>query len=180
MNNLDFINYFFKKAYKITFVYFTFWALFLQFLYYIGVLRSYQESVLLVTLSVSFVGIVLTYIYPERLKLMFIDFVISKNTFQLVDLVFHQLPLLIFLIAYDTKIKADNLVLGVVLLLIYVILNNPYNVYSFKCACAHKTKNNVHGSIELCECRDKYNLGIGMIICYFMIIILAVKLRIFA
>ena len=179
MNTLQFINYFFKKAYNLSFVYFTFWALFLQLLYYIGVLKRYQESVLLISLTVSFVGLVLTYIYPERLKLMFIDFVISKNTFQVLDLIFHQIPFLIFLISYDHSIKSDNLIFGVIMLLIYVILNNPYTVYSFTCKCAHEKENNTKGNTDLCACRNKYNLGIGMIILYFVIVILAIKLKIF-
>ena len=180
MDVFDFSNYVFKKSYKLSFVYFTFWGLIIQGLYYIGVLKKYQESVLLVTVTVAFIGLVLTYIYPERLKLLAFDYVISKNTFQIVDLIFHQLPLIIFLISYDTKIKPDNLVFGATVLLVYVLINNPYTVYNYKCACAHKHINNTPGNNNLCECRDKYNLGLGMIMVYFIIIILALKLKIFS
>lgn len=180
MDLLDFTNYIFKKSYNLTFVYFTIWGLILQLLYYIGVLKRYQESVLLVSLTVSFMGLILTYIYPEKLKLVAFDYVVSKNMFQVVDLIFHQIPLIIFLISYDTRIKPDNLIFGAIILLIYVLLNNPYDIYSFKCACAHKPKNNRYGSTDICKCRNKYNLGIGMIIVYVILIILSIKLKIFS
>ena len=179
MDTLKFSNYVFKKMWNSTFIYFTAWGLLLQILYYIGVLKKYQESVLLIVISVAFIGLVLTYIYPEKLKLQILDYTIDKNIFQLVDLVFHQIPLILFLIMYDTKIKPDNLILGIVLILIYVILYNPYKIYGFQCACAHHKKNNVKANNDICECRNKYNIGLGVMITFFIIILLAIVNGIF-
>mgnify|MGYP006075741535 CR=1 FL=1 len=179
MNTLKFSNYVFKKMWNSTFIYFTAWGLLLQILYYIGVLKKYQESVLLIVISVAFIGLVLTYIYPEKLKLQVLDYTIDKTTFQLVDLVFHQIPLILFLIMYDTNIKPDNLILGMVIILAYVILYNPYKIYGFQCACAHHKKNNVNDNNDICECRNKYNLGLCVMIVFFIIILLAIVNGIF-
>ena len=169
-----FNNYVFKKIWNLSMVYFTFWTIFVQFLYYIGVLREYQESVLLLTMSVSFIGFILTYIFPRKLKLMAVDYVVTKPVLQILDLIAHQVPLIILLIKYDSSIKPDNLLFGVGLLLVYVLMFNPYLIYQFTCACRYNRINNVKNNNNLCGCRKNYNIGIGIIILFFILLLLCI------
>ena len=169
-----FSNYVFKKVWNMSFIYFTFWALVVQGLYYIGILREYQESVLLITMSVSLIGFILTYIYPKKLKLIAVDYVITKPLLQVIDLIAHQIPLIILLVMYDKTIKPDNLVFGVVLVLIYVLMFNPYTIYQFTCACRYNKENNVSNNKNICDCRLNYNIGIGVIIFFFILLLLAI------
>ena len=65
MNLYEFINYSLKRVWNLSAIYYTIWGLVLQMFYYLGVLKGFQESILLVVLTVSFVGLVITYIYPD-------------------------------------------------------------------------------------------------------------------
>ena len=61
------LSYFFERIWNNTFIYFTYWGLIIQGLYYIGVLKKFQESVLVIVISVSVIGAILTYIYPRKI-----------------------------------------------------------------------------------------------------------------
>ena len=109
MKNTEKYNYFFSRIFQITFIYFTTWSLLLNVLYYMGVLRRYQESILFVTITVAFLGAVLVYIYPKKIMIQNFNIEIKGYEYQLFDLFCHQLPLFLLLIFYDPKIKPDNL-----------------------------------------------------------------------
>ena len=89
MKHTEKYNYFFSRVFQITFIYFTTWMLLLNFLYYIGVLKRFQESILFITISVAFLGAVMVYIYPRRLVLQNFDIEIKGHEYQIVDLIFH-------------------------------------------------------------------------------------------
>lgn len=173
MDVIQFINYVLEKSWKSTFVYFTMWGILLQFLYYIGVLKRYQESILFLLIIISVIGLIITYIHPRDVPLVSLNYVVKNETFQLVDLALHQILLIIFLIMYDPKIKPDNLIFGVVLLLLYCLLYNPFKIYGLNCKCI--SKNHKHK----CDCIQKYNLAISLVIILFIILVLAIKNNIF-
>ena len=170
MKTTQFSNYFFKKIFNLTFIYFTFWTLVIQALYYIGILKRYQESVLLLVGMVAFIGLVLTYIYPRKIKLKPIDYTIKGDKLQIVDLICHQLPFIIFLVMYDKRIKPDNLILGSVILLIYVILFNPLEVYDYKCDTNKFKRKN---------CKQDYITGIVMTFTFAILIMFAINNGVF-
>ena len=170
MNNLQFINYMLKKTWNSSFVYLTFWGLLIQVLYYIGVLKKFQESILLLLITISVIGLIITYIYPREIALMAFDYEVKNDTLQIIDLVTHQIPLIIFLVMYDKKIKPDNLIFAVSVFLIYCLIYNPFRVYGIICECKAKLD---------CKCRNKFYLAIGLIIIYFMIMVLAINNNIF-
>jgi hypothetical protein len=170
MNHYEFINYSLKRVWNLSAIYYTIWGLVLQIFYYLGVLKGFQESILLVVLTVSFVGLVITYIYPRNIKLRDFDITLTGYNLRLFDLVFHQLPLLIFLLAYDNKIKPDNLILAIGSILVYCILFNPFEVYNMKCRCIRDKK---------CECRRRYRTTIGIYILFYVVIFLSIRNGIF-
>ena len=184
MKHTEKYNYFFSRVFQITFIYFTTWMLLLNFLYYIGVLKRFQESILFITISVAFLGAVMVYIYPRRLVLQNFDIEIKGHEYQIVDLLFHQLPLLLLLIFYDPKIKADNLLFGVGLMLIYMIIFNPLKIYNFDSVHFWDNKGEESSKkdrfvTKFLNKKTRHCVAIFMIVSYFVIAICAIKLKIF-
>ena len=170
MKTTQFSNYFFKKIFNLTFIYFTFWTLIIQALYYIGILKRYRESVLLLVGMVAFIGLILTYVYPRQIKLKPIEYTIKGDILQIVDLICHQLPFIIFLVMYDKQIKADNLIFGSVVLLIYIMLFNPFEVYNYKC---------YFNKFKKKKCKQNYVIGMIMTVIFTILIMLAINNGVF-
>lgn len=177
MENKKFYNYFFNKLWNSTFIYFTYWGIIIQFLFYIGVLKRYQESVLIIVLTVGFIGAILTYVYPRKISTKSLNLKIEGTKLQMFDLVFHQVPLFIFLVQYDQNIKPDNLVFAVSLLLFYTIVYNPLKVYNYECSKSEDSEgiNNLINSNKF-----RYHIGAFMIALYFITLMLAISNNIFA
>jgi hypothetical protein len=182
-------NYFFERIWNHTFIYFTYWTLLIQGLYYIGVLKRFQESVLLLTITVSIIGAVITYIYPQKIITPKLNIHIADTDMQLVDLFAHQIPLILLLLLYDPKIKPDNLLFAVSVFLIYILIYNPINVYNFKCdktlainknnlTKCEKNKNSVTNKLIM-DNRYRYHVATGIVLLYFVIIFLAITTGIF-
>ena len=127
------------NIFYLTIPFLTFWCLVIQALYYLGPLRKFQDSVLLLTLFVSIGGFIITYIHPKYVKLHLkknnekFEVRISGRIYKLLDLAIHQLPLVMLLFLYNTNVKGDNLLLAFSVLLIYFVLADPYKVYSIDC-----------------------------------------------
>ena len=132
-NFVNFVNLFIKMTVNGALRYYTVWSLIIQFLYYIGILKDFQESVLYIVITVAVLGFVMAYIHPRYMMLPYTKKKISGRLYKIFDLVFHQIPLLIFVYLYNTKKKKDNLVLLLVSILAYIILFNPLKVYSIEC-----------------------------------------------
>jgi hypothetical protein len=182
MKNTSKYNYFFSRLWNSTSIYFTNWMLLLNVLYYFGILTNYQESILFVTISVAFLGSVLVYIYPRKIFIKHIGTEIKGYEYQLIDLMCHQLPLILLLLFYDPKIKPDNLILGAVLMLIYVVLFNPLKVYNFDKNLNIKNDSNAKSESKLSPflVGDKrYHVAVFMILSYFVLAICAIKLKVF-
>tara|TARA_S200000501_G_scaffold360507_1_gene387666 strand:+ start:63 stop:614 length:552 start_codon:yes stop_codon:yes gene_type:complete len=182
MKNTQKYNYFFSRFWHVTTVYFTNWMLLLNALYYFGVLKRYQESILFVTISVTFLGSVLTYIYPRRVSLRNIDVEIKGYEYQIIDLICHQFPLILLLLFYDPKIKPDNLTLGAVIMLIYVLMFNPLKVYNFDKNLNVKNGTNTKSESKLSKLLvgdKRYYVAVFMILSYFILVIFAIKLNVF-
>ena len=73
----------------------------------------------------------MAHIYPKKIYFPVLDITLSKTPLKLHDLIFHQIPLIIFIFMYDSKIKNDNLIFGLSVLVIYMLLFDPFKVYSF-------------------------------------------------
>ena len=146
-----------------TFKYFTVWAIILAFLFYIGKLEYYQNSLLLISVIVSIWGFTLIYYYPRYFKLPYFDFEITRENHQLakfVDLMIHQAPLILILLKYKSGAKSDPLILGLVISCLYLIFNNPNKVYGFKCNnCANNSENDVYRCYITC-----FSVNLGVII----------------
>jgi hypothetical protein len=179
MHTSQFINYFFERIWNNTFVYFTYWTLLIQAFYYIGVLKKFQESVLLITITVSILGAILTYVYPQKLVTPHLKLVVSDSKMQITDLLLHQIPLIILLCVYDPKIKPDNLLFGGLVFLIYVLIYNPINVYSFKCDKSLAINSNNKNNKFINDNKFRYHVAATLMILYFVILILAVSLGMF-
>ena len=109
----------------------TIWCIFLQLLYYIGILQKFQFSIFLIVLLVSVSGFIITYIHPKKYVIPIINFDIKGIYTKILDILFHHIPLLIFSIMYNKKIKKDNTILFWVVLLLYLAMNNPFKIYYF-------------------------------------------------
>lgn len=132
-NFLNFVNLSMKMSIIGALRYYTIWSVILQFLYYIGILQNYQESLFFIVLIVSVIGFIMTYIHPRYIIVPYLNKKISGRLYKIFDLIFHQVPLLIFVYLYDTKKKKDNLLLLLWSVLLYIILFNPLKIYSLEC-----------------------------------------------
>ena len=114
------------------FQFYTSWGLILFILYALGILTTYQSSIFVILLNITFAGMILTYVHPKEIVVPFINRKIGNNIVKIYNLVFHILPLVLFLLMYNPRIKSDNLYLAVFSLLLYVIIFNPIEIYSYK------------------------------------------------
>jgi hypothetical protein len=112
--------------------YFSFWVLFLQLLYYLGYLKQYQYSILILTLIVSICGFFINYINPKKIIIPIINIQLSEKHKIYFDIVCHHLPLLLFVLIYDKNIKRDNLKFCFLVIFIYILFNNPIKIYHIK------------------------------------------------
>lgn len=177
MNNLQQYNYFLSRLWNVTSIYFTNWTLFLQALYYFGVLKRYQESILFITIFVSFMGLILAYVYPRRIVLKNIEIEVNGVDYQIIDLMCHQIPLLLLLLFYDPKIKPDNLIFGSSLILIYTLIFNPLKVYNFDKNLNRGKFNKYNDSVvnKFFFGDGRYYIATGMIFSFLIVLIFAVK-----
>lgn len=128
----NFTNLILKMLFFSSICFYTTWAILLLFLYIIGILKNFQSSIFLILLTIFYIGNIITYIFPKVIVIPYIKRTISGKLLKIFNLIFHVLPLVLFLILYDTKIKSDNLYLAVFSLLLYLIFFNPINVYNYK------------------------------------------------
>lgn len=128
---IKFTNILLKFIFVGSMCFYTTWSIILLGLYILGILKKYQSSIFLILLTVFFVGNIITYINPRVIVIPFIRRTISGTVLKLFNFIFHVLPLLIFLIVYDTKIPTDNLYLAVFSLLIYLLIFNPIKIYNY-------------------------------------------------
>ena len=123
----------FMISFKIFIRYFTLWGFLLFGLYYIGFLKQYQESILYTLILISISGLIITYINPKKIVIPYFNIVLNGKLLQFLDILGHHLPLILFLITYDTKIKSDNLLFLLTIFTIYLCLINPFRTYQFNC-----------------------------------------------
>ena len=94
----------------------------------------------------------------------------------------HQFPLILLLLFYDPKIKPDNLTLGAVIMLIYVLMFNPLKVYNFDKNLNVKNGTNTKSESKLSKLLvgdKRYYVAVFMILSYFILVIFAIKLNVF-
>ena len=128
----NFTNLILKMVFYSSICFYTTWAILLLFLYIIGILKNFQSSIFLILLTIFYIGNIITYIFPKVIVIPYIKRTISGKLLKIFNLIFHILPLVLFLVLYDTRIKSDNLYLSVFILLLYLIFFNPINVYNYK------------------------------------------------
>lgn len=142
------------KSLKSVFQFFTFWALFFSIIFYSTGYKYYQNSMLLISIIVSLYGLIIVYYYPRKIKIPYFGLNIDDSNIQwakIIDLLSHQLPLLILLLTYDHKIQGDSFLLGLVIAGLYLIFNNPNQIYKFKCnACPHNKKDDIYRCYITC------------------------------
>ena len=130
---LFFTNEMLKMVFFGSMRFFTTWGLLLLILFIIGFLRNYQASIFLLLLTIFYIGSIITYVFPRVIKIPYINRTLSGKLLKIFNLIFHVLPLFIFLLMYDVRIKQDNLFLALFGLLIYVLIINPIKFYNYKC-----------------------------------------------
>jgi len=137
--------------------FYTTWALLILILYILGFFKNFQSSILLILLTIFYVGSIITYVFPRVIIIPYIRRKISGRVLKIFNLFFHVLPLVLFLILYDTSIKSDNLYFAVISLLVYLIFFNPFKVYNFDCN----------------DCKSE-KVATGMILLYIIIVALMI------
>lgn len=119
--------------FKVYIRFFTLWGLIIQTLFYLGLLKKFQESILYIVLLVSVGGFFIVYINPKHILIPYFNIKLKGKLLRILDIIFHHLPLILFLWLYDNSIKKDNLYFLFIVLIIYIILINPFITYRFKC-----------------------------------------------
>ena len=128
-NFLKFVNLWLKISFTLSITYFTSWVFFIHILYHLGILKMFQYSLLILSIIVSILGLLITYIHPKKIYIPIIDRNINNKELILYDFIFHQLPLIVLLLVYNVNIKNDNTVFAISLIVIYLLLFNPIEIY---------------------------------------------------
>ena len=124
------VNSILRITFLLSIRYFTAWVFCFHILYHLGILKNYQYSLLLLSIIVSVIGGYITYIYPKKMNIVYLNINIEGIGLKLFDLLFHHFPFLILLYRYNSKIKKDNLMLALIMLIIYLLINDPFNIYN--------------------------------------------------
>ena len=115
------------------FSYVTVWAVLFHVLYHVGLLRDQQFSLLILSITVSVLGALITYYHPKKASLPYFGEETSENNkyylMIVADTLFHQLPLLILLYRYDRTIPFDNLIFVSAFATLYRLLYKPSDIY---------------------------------------------------
>ena len=164
-----------KNVTQVAFNYFTFWILLFHLLYYAGIARKYQASLLLLSFIVSFNGFIIIYYYPRKFNIPYFNISASGagvyNTY-LADFIFHQVPLIFLLMNFDNRIKNDSLILGVILASIYIITQNINKVYNLQCSDCKKAHRDNLQSIKRCVLAcGLFNLEVIALMIFLLIIL---------
>ena len=165
----------FKNVTSVAFNYFTVWILVFHLLYYIGIAKKYQASLLLLSFVVAINGFILIYYYPKKFNIPYFNIDASGgsvyNTY-LADFMLHQVPLIFLLMNYDNRIKNDSLILGVVLASIYIITQNINKVYNLQCSDCKKAHRDNVSSIKRCVIAcGFFNLEVIALMIFLLIIL---------
>ena len=116
------------------FQYFTFWVLSLEFLYYIGVVKNIELTLVFLHLLVIVGAIIFIHIHPKYVdvKLYKIDVRISGQILHIIDLLTHWLTFVLLILVIKDKFinkKKENMYLIAVLPVLYRILFSPKYYY---------------------------------------------------
>ena len=164
-----------KSLIKLAFNYFTFWIMVFHVLYYLGFAKRFQASLLLLAFIVSFNGFVITYYYPKKFKIPYLNINATAgglyNTY-IADFLFHQVPLIFLLMNYDNKIKPDSLTLGIVIGALYVITHNYDKVYNLRCkGCRENHRENIGQARRCIVTCGIFNLEIIILLIVLLLIL---------
>ena len=128
-NFLKFVNLWLKISFTLSITYFTSWVFFIHILYHLGIFKMFQYSLLILSIIVSIIGLFITYVHPKKIYIPIIDRNIDNKELILYDFIFHQLPLIVLLLVYNVNIKNDNTIFAISLIVIYLLLFNPIEIY---------------------------------------------------
>lgn len=85
---------------------------------------------------ISFIGGILVYIYPRYIDIPLLKYKLVGNELKIMDLFFHQLPLIIHLLLLSNKVwnfkkmyLEQAIIINLCFLIIYLINVNPFKVY---------------------------------------------------
>ena len=126
------------------FKFYTFWSnllfilslIFMMFLkktYYLNLIYL----IIFVMLNiVSVIGFILTYIYPKYFYIKDINLLIEGKQAKTLDLIIHQIPLIIYLIllyynywSFSKKLLPIAILINIIFLDTYLLYFNPFNIY---------------------------------------------------
>ena len=129
-NTIEWFIIIIKTLFLMLFRFFTIWGLFILSLYYLGPLKKFQYSILYLLITISLGALYLVYINPKRITIPYFNYHIQGRLLLIVDILFHHLPLLLFLVTYDNTIKPDNLLFYLIIVSSYLLIFNPFYSYS--------------------------------------------------
>ena len=131
------------------FNFFTHWGYILLILYYIGLLRRFQYSILLLLILISCGSLFINYINPRYFMIIYkkIKYKLNPPVSLYLDVLMHHLPLIIFLVYYDIKIPRDNLIFAFVIITMYLLLYNPFKVYDIIISKKPSSRKNLYNKL---------------------------------
>jgi len=131
------------------FNFFTHWGYILLILYYIGLLRRFQYSILLLLILISCGSLFINYINPRYFMIIYkkIKYKLNPPVSLYLDVLMHHLPLIIFLVYYDIKIPRDNLIFAFVIITMYLLLYNPFKVYDITISKNPSSRKNLYNKL---------------------------------
>ena len=126
------------------FKFYTFWSnlLFvLSLIFMVFLKKTYYLNLIYLIIFVmlnivSVIGFILTYIYPKYLYVKDINLLIEGKEATILDFLFHQLPLIIYLIllyynywSFSKKLLPIAILINILFLNTYLLYFNPFNIY---------------------------------------------------
>ena len=124
--NFNLVN--FKDIISLTSTHITLWFLILWLFFINGRLREFQFSLYLLSILCFVGGIFIYEINPGYYN--YLDkYRIKGNIGRLINVIVHITPFFLISFTFDKNIKSDSGILFLIVFIIYLVFNNPFQVY---------------------------------------------------
>ncbi len=96
----------------------------------------FGQVLLILIITISLGSIFIVYIYPKYIYLPLLNYVVKDNELIILDIIFHQIPLLIHILlmlngywSFSSNLLLESIIISLIWILVYILYVNPFNVY---------------------------------------------------
>ena len=122
----------------------TIWSIYILIMMFCTYNNNYWKNLfglvlLILLITISLGSIFIVYIYPKYIYLPLLNYTIKGNELYIVDIVFHQIPLILHVLAmmnhywvFSPNLLQISIIISLIWIIMYLLFVNPFNIYFCK------------------------------------------------